>query len=336
LKLSILGCESLGVRGLSSFIEHRGFSVLIDPGVALGYTRMGFHPHPIQAVAGDEARSRIITLWGRADYIILTHLHGDHVPLFNANPFQLNLYSLGRTNAEIIVPNMTLLTGRMRVRLEKIIEAYNGRITMIEGNTLEKGPITVYGPYRHGLSKTGVYIVKVDLGERIVHLSDTELLNSEVVELVVKLRPDIIITDGPPIYKYLYDKTLTDTMLRKASINLERLSHVAETIIVDHHILRCDQGYKWLTEKAKKYGDTRILSAANYMHETPLLLEAWRSILYKYYPVPNNWFKQYYTSLIEKYRPIYHEIKKKMGHGKGNRVIFEKMIRELSGISNRF
>jgi predicted metallo-beta-lactamase superfamily hydrolase len=336
LKLIVLGCESLGVRGLSCFVEHRGVTVLIDPGVALGYTRRGFHPHPIQAVAGDEVRHRIVSLWSRSDYIVLTHMHGDHIPLYNANPFQLSLYSLPDCNGEIIVPDPALLSGRMRIRLEKIMEVYRERIIVAGREKVSvDGIVSVYGPFNHGLSRTSVYVVQLDIGERIIHLSDTELLSDEAVSLAVKLKPDIIITDGPPIYKYMHDPVLINTLLEKASHNLEKLSRITHTIIVDHHVLRCDEGYEWLTMNAEKYGkngEVRILTGAEYMMSTPILLEAWRNILYKYYPEPNYWFKHNYTNLLGKYKPIYHEIRKqlnKLNNKKPTRKIFEEILQNI-------
>ena len=52
-ELRILGTESLGVRGLSCYVEVDGQGILIDPGIALGYSRYNYLPHPYQ-IAVDE------------------------------------------------------------------------------------------------------------------------------------------------------------------------------------------------------------------------------------------------------------------------------------------
>jgi predicted metallo-beta-lactamase superfamily hydrolase len=56
MDIEILGTESLGVRGLSCFICVNNRSILIDPGLAQGFTRYGFHPHPIQAILGEKIK----------------------------------------------------------------------------------------------------------------------------------------------------------------------------------------------------------------------------------------------------------------------------------------
>jgi len=60
MKIEILGTESLGVRGLSCLIHISSRRVLIDPGLAQGFTRYGLHPHPIQAIIGEKIKKRII------------------------------------------------------------------------------------------------------------------------------------------------------------------------------------------------------------------------------------------------------------------------------------
>jgi predicted metallo-beta-lactamase superfamily hydrolase len=307
--LAMLGSESLGVRGLSCFAEYRGSRVLVDPGVALGFTRRRLHPHPIQAVAGDEVREKIKSLWKKAGYIVLTHMHGDHVPLYNANPFQLSLYSLEyNDDAVIIAPDPSFLVARERIRLARIIEVYGANVVTFRGRGLEIGPVRVYGPYCHGLTQTKVFAVLLELGERIMHLSDTELLCDDAIDLAVKLRPDIVITDGPPIYKFLHDRRFVSNLLRKAEKNIFKLSETAHIIIIDHHINRCDEGYQWIKNVSMKVKDTIVVTASEFMGLKPLLLEAWRGTLYKYYPVSNDWFKEDYMGIMERYRRIYHRI----------------------------
>jgi predicted metallo-beta-lactamase superfamily hydrolase len=328
-KILMLGTESLGVRGLSCFVEHKGIRVLIDPGVALGFTRWGFHPHPIQAVAGDIVRDKIKKLWKEADYVILSHMHGDHVPLYDANPFQLSLYSLeDNGKLTILAPNPETLSGRSRRRLEKIVEVYGNRVKFFNGEHLEIGPIKVYGPFFHGMSsKTRVYATFIDLGMKVLHLSDTELLCNKVIELAETLRPDVIITDGPPIYRFLGRGDVVNLMLRSASKNLMRLSKVAHYVIVDHHINRCDEGYKWIKDIAGTQRETVITTAAEYMGFKPLLLEAWRRTLYNYFPVSKDWFMNEYKILLERYRPVYYKIAKEINSYKG--LVSEDVLEKL-------
>jgi len=98
MMLYLIGCESLGVRGLSCFIKLGSRSVLIDPGVALGYTRYGLHPHPLQAAFSEITKVLLTSFWHRATDLVVTRFHGDHIPQYNANPFQLSLNLVKKLN----------------------------------------------------------------------------------------------------------------------------------------------------------------------------------------------------------------------------------------------
>ena len=91
MKIEILATESLGVRGICCFVETKKRKILIDPGIALGYTRFGLLPHPFQVALDEKIQSRIIKRWTEATDVIISHFHGDHTPLVNANPYQLNI-----------------------------------------------------------------------------------------------------------------------------------------------------------------------------------------------------------------------------------------------------
>lgn len=60
MHINILGTESLGVRGLCCLVELSGRKILIDPGVALGWSRHRFLPHPFQVAGKDCIRYRMI------------------------------------------------------------------------------------------------------------------------------------------------------------------------------------------------------------------------------------------------------------------------------------
>ncbi|MBN2686748.1 MAG: hypothetical protein JXR85_01105, partial [Deltaproteobacteria bacterium] len=89
MRITIIGTESLGVRGLCTVVSAAGRRIIIDPGVALGYRRNGRLPHPYQVYVGAQVRKLIIESVTTATDIVISHYHGDHVPLVNANPFQL-------------------------------------------------------------------------------------------------------------------------------------------------------------------------------------------------------------------------------------------------------
>ncbi|MCD6401801.1 MAG: hypothetical protein J7L73_07715 [Anaerolineales bacterium] len=90
MKITILGTESLGVRGLSCVVQVGDRKIVIDPGVALGYRRHGLLPHPAQVAVGERVQREIMTALQGATDVVFSHFHGDHIPLPDANPYQLS------------------------------------------------------------------------------------------------------------------------------------------------------------------------------------------------------------------------------------------------------
>ncbi len=305
--MHILGTESLGVRGLSCYVEIDGHNILIDLGVALEYTRWGLHPHPLQAVVGDIVRSEIAKFWRIADYVVFTYMHGDHIPIYNANPFQLDLYVLDHNGEKkIIAPSPHILNTKEKTMLEKIREIYREKLITIRWRAAERVQSKIYGSYPHSLSHSGVYAVYIDSDLSVLHLSDTGLLVEGIICLVRNIRPDIVVTDGPPIYRYMHDKGMVNDLMARARQNLERMISYADKVIIDHHINRCDEGYHWINSVRREY--SCIMTAAEYMGEKPLMLESLRTTLYGLLPEDNYWFREHYRETLEKYRVILREL----------------------------
>lgn len=55
----------------------------------MGYIRHGLLPHPLQVAEGERVRQRIIEALTEVTDVVFSHFHGDHVPLREANPYQL-------------------------------------------------------------------------------------------------------------------------------------------------------------------------------------------------------------------------------------------------------
>ena len=290
--LYLIGCESLGVRGLSCFIKLGSRSVLIDPGVALGYTRYGLHPHPLQAAFSEISKVLLASFWRRATDIVVTHFHGDHVPLYNANPFQFPLKLVSKLNdrALLWVKDYGALTPCERTRFEKLSEYFKGRIVYANGERAGNDELIEFsGTYPHGLSRS-TQVMAVRVGEPphcIVHLSDTQLLADGVVEKVRSWSPRVVVTDGPPLYRL--SGVVRERVARKAASNALRLTDYADYVIIDHHVARSVEGMRWLDRLRREVGD-RVMCAADYMGRPRLLLEAWRRVLYDVMSVPRDWF----------------------------------------------
>jgi predicted metallo-beta-lactamase superfamily hydrolase len=121
-----------------------------------------------------------------------------------------------------------------------------------------------------------------------VHASDIQLLDSEAVAIILDWRPDIVLAAGPPLYL----AELSPQQRQLAWENGLRLACEVDTLILDHHLLRCEAGLRWLDHLASATG-RRVLCAADFNDQPRCLLEARRVQLYKEMPVPGGWHEAY-------------------------------------------
>ena len=150
MRIEIIGAESLGVRGLCCFVETKDRKILIDPGIALGYMRHKLLPHPVQIAIDEKTQKRIIDAWNKSTDIVLSHFHGDHVPLADANPFQLNISRLIGLNPDAKIwardlSHCSPVEERRATSLSAILH-----IDLIPAEGKKDGPMTFSGPVPHG------------------------------------------------------------------------------------------------------------------------------------------------------------------------------------------
>lgn len=293
--IEIIGTESLGVRGLSCLIKAGDRRIVIDPGVALGYMRHGLLPHPYQVAEGERVRRRIIKVLKNATDVVFSHFHGDHVPLCDANPYQLAIRQLPENfqNLRGWSKAPDSFSEKMKKRAHDLSELLGDNLHMAEGSS--QGPMTFSPAMPHGVkgSRSGtVMMTKVDLGHKtFLHTSDIQLLDRATVDFIVSWQVDIVLAAGPPLYL----GRLTDELRTLAWDNALILAQNVETLILDHHLMRDHQGVKWLDILSGLAG-RQIYCAADYMNKRRLLLEAERSQLYKIIPVPDGWHDAYSKS----------------------------------------
>ena len=275
--MDILGTETLGVRGLCCFIELGNTKVLVDPGMAMGFTRYGLHPHPLQAVVGDQIKKLIRNSWRNASDIVISHLHGDHTPLSNPNPFQFGISLVEGINssARIWVKPEELAFGVEKKRLCDLRQVFGEQISEIKPNVEFDGVLQFYGPFPHGgYSKTAV-VVTVIRGKKVfMHTSDIDILDRNVVKLVEHIAPDIILMDGPPIYLWFGNRPPSTRIINKLWNNILNIAESSGLVIIDHHITRCDPGLKWI--EILRENSRNIFCAAEFMKKPILMLESWR------------------------------------------------------------
>ncbi len=292
MRIKLLGAESLGVRGLCSVAQLKNRKIVIDPGIALGWSRQGFLPHPFQIAIGAGIRKHIIDELKDATDVIISHFDGDHCPLLRPNPYQLGIEEVkdSLSHCRLWAKGPDQCPSTQNKRREELAESLNQALLNAESS--KEGPLSFSVCVPHGQQEErGVMMSRIEEDEEtFVHASDIQLLNDNVIEIILNWKPDIVFVSGPPLYHYVLPSH--DAQRKRAWENALRLSEQVGTLIIDHHLLRSEEGVAWL-EKLKRTARHHIYSAADFMERTPLFLEAWRKELYEWLPVPEDWHEKF-------------------------------------------
>ena len=313
MEIEILGTESLGVRGLCCIVKTKSQKILIDPGIALGYTRYKLLPHPFQVAVGERIQKKIIDAWSNATDIVISHFHGDHIPLVNANPYQLNIKKVAGVNPNVkLWAKLSHLSPIEKKRADSFFHILNKNL--ISAEKKEQGALSFSTPVPHGKAHNNlenVLMTKITENRVFVHASDIQLLNSEAVSQIVSWKPDIVLASGPPLYL----SKLSQTHIGMARHNATNISKNVATLILDHHLMRDYDGVKWLEKLSSKTKGT-IMCGADFMKTPRMLLEAWRKDLYETMPVPEGWHEAYAQGKVT--TDYYREMAKKLYHYREN------------------
>ena len=150
-------------------------------------------------------------------------------------------------------------------------------------------------PHGGKVSKRGtVMMTRINVADKVfLHTSDIQLLDSATVDFIIAWQPDIVLAAGPPLYL----ETLPDELRTVAWQNALRLATTVDILILDHHLMRDQQGLKWIDALSVETGK-RVYCAADFMGKKRLLLEAGRTKLYEIMPVPASWPEDYAQGLI--------------------------------------
>jgi len=295
--IRILGAESLGVRGLCCVVETEERKIVVDPGVALGYRRHGLLPHPFQIAVGEKVRESIIKELKNSTDIVISHFHGDHVPLVDANPYQLDAKKVSDSFAKPFLwcKGEKEISHAMRIRRKQLSDMLGRSFPDAEGksNSLFRFSKAVY----HGEpdSRRGkVMMTRIEDDKVFVHASDIQLMHSRAVSQILDWKPDIVLVSGPPLYL----KQMSNEKKEKALTEAVRLSKGVGVLILDHHLLRSNEGYA-LLKKIESGSGNKVMCAAEFMGKRPLLLEAKRRLLYREMPVPDGWHKEYARKRVD-------------------------------------
>jgi len=242
MNIRILGTESLGVRGLSCVVEVKNRKILIDPGIALGYHRYGLLPHPVQVGVGEIIRQKIIDELRDATDVVFSHFHGDHIPLGEANPYQLSTTQIQDLSDDVRIwaKGSQGLSPQMDRRVKNLVFSLNKSIIDAEGQSDDVISFSHGVPHGEEDSPAGeVMLTRIASGKNVfVHASDIQFLSTRAISAILEFKPDIVLASGPPIYLSGFSKEKKEF----ACNNIMKLSQQVETLIIDHHLLRCQEG----------------------------------------------------------------------------------------------
>lgn len=292
MNLEIIAAESLGVRSLCCLVTLPDRRIVIDPGVALGYVRHGLLPHPLQVAVGRRTRQNILQLLNSATDVVFSHFHGDHVPLLDANPYQLSIQSLPLRfqNLRCWSKSDNDLSTTMKRRFNDLSNLLGDNLHPAEGCT--EGPLSFSKAVPHGApdSRMGNLMMTrvVDRGQVFVHASDIQLLDESTIDLIINWQPNIVLVAGPPLYL----DQLNKVNRKHAWCNAVLLAQHIDVVIIDHHLMRSEEGLVWLDELSATVSK-KVYCAADFMGRPRQLLEAERAKLYEQMPVPNHWHDNY-------------------------------------------
>ena len=298
MSLEIIGAESLGVRSLCCLVTLQDRCIVIDPGVSLGYMRHGLLPHPLQIAEGRRVREKILQLLNNATDIVFSHFHGDHVPLLDANPYQLSIRSLPSRFHELRCWSKSDigLSSKMNKRFRDLADLLGTKMQNAEG--LSQGPLSFSPAVPHGVlnSKLGtVMMTRIEMDDGVfVHASDIQLLDDSTVDRVIDWQPDIVLAAGPPLYL----DQLSKVERERAWSNALRLASNIDVVIFDHHLMRSVEGEVWL-DKLSAAVARKVYCAADFMGKPRQLLEAKRAQLYNKMPVADGWHDDYAKGLVD-------------------------------------
>lgn len=291
MQIEILGCESFGARSLACVVKTDDRTILIDPGVALARLRSGLLPHPIEVAAAFRIREKVLSAFGQATDVVISHFHGDHMPMRAEDPYQLPMEALPSLDGiNFWCKGPEKISGLSSKRRRELSDFLGFPLPASEG--VKSDNMEFSTPVPHGTREKGfgtVMMTRICEGDEVfVRSSDIQLLDREAVLKVLAWEPTIVFASGPPLYL----SHRVPEAGKEASENALLLARHVDTLILDHHLLRSFEGYSWLKELAGMV-ESQVLCAAEFMRKTPELLEAQRKNLYEKAPVSSGWHKAY-------------------------------------------
>jgi predicted metallo-beta-lactamase superfamily hydrolase len=181
MQINILGCESFGARSLACVVK-TGKKDLIDPGVALARLRYGLLPHPAEVAAALRIRKKILEEFEGATDIVISHYHGDHMPMKAEDPYQLPVEALPPLKSiRLWCKGPEKISGLSARRRGEFSRFLGYSLPASEGTSTDG--ISFSAPVPHGREIKGLHgndDCISDGDEVFVHSSDIQLLTGKL------------------------------------------------------------------------------------------------------------------------------------------------------------
>lgn len=316
-----LAAESLGVRSLAAYIQTSDTTILIDPGVALGF-RDGYHPHPREYQLLADFREKIHRYSSATDVIVVSHYHHDHFQPFYQNyayfwstPEEASLLYNGRrvwckdirSNINYSQQSRGYHFVRKVRKIAQSVEYADGRAMKFNQTLIRFSP-----PVPHGEKNTKlgwVIMTAIRCGDFcMVHASDTQgPMEKLTTDWILRQKPDVVMIAGPPTY--LAPDRVGSAVIVAAAENLKTLAVEIPMVIVDHHLLRDSNWSDWLDpirQHARDHGN-QLMTVAEVLGVEENLLEVKRESLYRQTPVTpafEDWVRQVQGNRIQTPPPL--------------------------------
>ncbi len=281
MKFNLLFSDSMGVRSMATFID-AGEKIFIDASAALGPSRYGLPPHPVEIEALENAKEKIAGIAKKCSIHVITHYHYDH---YDPNEdFYINKKIFAkRIDSHINMSQKergTFFYERFRDKAE-IIYCDNSEYE-INGVKLKFSPPFPHGP--EGIKLGYVIMVSIEENEKLLFASDVQgPVYEKAKDYIIEEEPSIIIMDGPP--SYFLGWRFSQENLEKAEKNLiEIIEKLDCQLILDHHLLRDLKYREKMHELYSLYGD-KIKTFAEYNGVENNMLEARRRELWEKYEI---------------------------------------------------
>jgi len=248
-------------------------------------------PHPVQVAVAERVKVAIEKALEDATDVVISHYHGEHHPMANANPYQLSADRV----AELLKHPRLWAKGIQNVapgqahRAKDLAQKVGRAFSASEG--LSDGCLSFSSPVPHGEQARGgtVMMTRIEEGNEVfVHASDIQMLNDEAIEQILAWHPTLVLASGPPIYLPSLTWRKREAALRRTL----RLARDVDMLILDHHLLRSREGEKWL-DWVSSITNHKVICAADFMGRNRNLLEADRVSWYKKISVPEGWHEAY-------------------------------------------